>query len=514
VPSENNIYEYLSDLSVKGVINFNDDIKPLSREYISGKLLELESKKNHLTKIEIEELDFYSKEYYYELKKYHKEIPESSSDLLNFNDKKRLRLFTYYDSFFFIAVDPIAGFNLKSFNIDHHSWNGLNLIGSIGSNIGFNLNFKDNHVSDVLKIKNQFSNTTGVGFFAGNDYDEVNANLTYNWSWGDFSIGKDFNEWGSGKSGQIILSEKAPSFPFIKLNVHPVTWLDFTYIHGVLNSGVIDSGTIRFNKNPERIHSELVEKYLAAHILTVRPYPNFNVSLGESVVYSDKFQPIYLIPFLFFRLADHYQNFTDANGGNAQLFANISYKSSLLKSEFYSTLFIDELTLTSYLKGKQAPKAVAYTLGTLMVDPFIKDININLEYTKIDPFVYFHEDDAQLYTNYNYQMGHWIGGNADQIHLSAAKKLIRGLNLLCSYDYIRKGQTPKLGEIPYQPGQDFLFGLRTNYSFINTLLSYEYIHDFFVKVGYNWEKIETEISKGFFRSDNNNYFTFSVSYGI
>jgi hypothetical protein len=253
---------------------------------------------------------------------------------------------------------------------------------------------------------------------------------------------------------------------------------------------------------------------MAAHILTVRPYSNFNISLGESIIYSDRFQPIYLIPILFFRLVDHYQNFTDANGGNAQLFANISYKNSYLNSEFYSTVFIDELTLTSYLKGKDAPKAVAYTLGTLIVDPLIKDFNINIEYTKIDPDVYFHEDDAQLYTNYKYQMGHWIGSNSDQIHFAITKKLIRGLKLFLSYDYIRKGHTPQLGELLYQPGQNFLYGLRINYRFINTSLSYELIHDLFIKVGYNWEMIEKEISAGVSNTTNDNYLTFSINYGI
>jgi hypothetical protein len=515
VPMNNNVYEYLSALSIKGIISFNDDIKPLSRDYIGGKIYELETKKKYLTEIEIEELEFYSKDYFLELKKYRKETQGQAASFFNLNDEKRFRVLTYYDSLLFIAVDPVFGFDLKSFNSKNHTWNGLNLLGSIGSNIGFNLNFKDNHVSNITDIlKNKFSNTTGIGFFAGNDYDEVNGNLTFSWNWGDFSIGKDYLVWGSGKSGQIILSEKAPSFPFLKLNIYPVPWLDFTYFHGILNSGVMDSGTVRINKNPSRIHSELVEKYIVSHNLTVRPYPNFNISLGESIVYSDRFQPVYLIPLLFFRLVDHYQNFSDANGGNAQLFANMSYKNSYLNSEFYSTLFIDELTLTSYLKGKEAPKAVAYTLGTLIVDPGIKDITINIEYTKLDPDVYFHEDDAQYYTNYRYQMGHWIGSNGDQIHLSVMKKIMRGLKLFVSYDYIRKGHAPQLGELLYQPGQTFLYGLRTNYSFINTLISYEFIHDLFIKVGYNREMIEKEVASGVINKVNDNYFTFSLNYGI
>ena len=515
VPAENNVYEYLSALSIKGIISFNDDIKPLSRNYIAGKIYDVESKKKYLTEIEVDELEFYGKEYFFELKKYRQEKPGNINSFFNLNDDKRFRVFTHYDSLFSISVDPVFGFDLKSLFSKNHSWNGLNLFGSIGSDVAFNVNFKDNHLgSDLIDLKKGISNTTGIGFSARNDYDEVSGNLTCSWNWGDLSIGKDYFVWGSGKSGQIILSEKAPSFPFIKLNVYPVSWIDFTYFLGVLNSGVIDSSTIRINKNPSRIHVELVEKYMAAHILTVRPYPNFNISLGESVIYSDRFQPIYLIPFLFFRLVDHYQNFSDATGGNAQLFANISYKNSYLNSEFYSTLFIDELFLSSYLKGKDEAKAMAYTVGTMIIDPGIKDFSINLEYTKLDPDVYYHEDDAQTYANYNYQMGHWVGSNGDQIHFSVMKKIIRGLKLIISYDYVRKGHTPQLGELLYQPGQDFLYGLRTNYRFIHTIISYELMHDMYIKVGYNLEKIEKEISTGVNTTENDNYLTFSINYGI
>src|ERR1035437_9462037 len=75
VPAENSVYEYLSALSIKGIIPFNDDIQPLSRDYIAGRIYELETKKNFLTEIEVQELEFYSKEYFFELKKYRKENP-------------------------------------------------------------------------------------------------------------------------------------------------------------------------------------------------------------------------------------------------------------------------------------------------------------------------------------------------------------------------------------------------------------------------------------------------------
>jgi hypothetical protein len=63
---ENNqaeVYNYLSRISQKGFINFNDLIQPVSRKEISFKLKELSLKDSLLNKIEKEELYFYIKEY-------------------------------------------------------------------------------------------------------------------------------------------------------------------------------------------------------------------------------------------------------------------------------------------------------------------------------------------------------------------------------------------------------------------------------------------------------------------
>jgi hypothetical protein len=46
-------------------------------------------------------------------------------------------------------------------------------------------------------------------------------------------IGKDFYEWGYGKSGLLVLSQKPPSYGFIRLDVKPVEWFRFNYIHMV-----------------------------------------------------------------------------------------------------------------------------------------------------------------------------------------------------------------------------------------------------------------------------------------
>ncbi len=47
-PLYNDVYPFLSRLSQKGIIQLDDQIKPLSRKYIAEKLIELDSIKNKL----------------------------------------------------------------------------------------------------------------------------------------------------------------------------------------------------------------------------------------------------------------------------------------------------------------------------------------------------------------------------------------------------------------------------------------------------------------------------------
>src|ERR1035437_6792701 len=66
-PVGNDIYSFLSLLSQKGIIEFNDQVKPVSRKYIAQKLLEINSKSDQLTSLEKEEASFYNKEFGFEL---------------------------------------------------------------------------------------------------------------------------------------------------------------------------------------------------------------------------------------------------------------------------------------------------------------------------------------------------------------------------------------------------------------------------------------------------------------
>jgi len=73
------------------------------------------------------------------------------------------------------------------------------------------------------------------------NYSELTGNVTYSWNTGEISIGKDQLLNGYGQNGRIILSDKAPAYPFIRFDYRPLKWMSFNYSHAWLQSDIIDS---------------------------------------------------------------------------------------------------------------------------------------------------------------------------------------------------------------------------------------------------------------------------------
>ncbi len=524
-PVTSDIYQYLERLSIKGIIDYHNEVKPIARTEIAKFLLEAEEKDSRLTRLEKEQLEFYIKDYADEIdfinSRMHYNLP--ASDFFSSRRTGRFRLYDYRDSSFSIYVDPVLGIEAGKVSGSSltHRWNGAALYGYYKKNWGFSLNAYDNEeIGDNIDITRSLTPKPGIVLTKTGknsiQYDEVNAQFNYSWSSGVVSIGKYYLNWGSGRSGQLIFSDKAPSFPLIRFDFSPVHWLRFTYFHGLLNSEILDSSTIRYTNVQGRPSFLAIPKFIAAHMLSVDIKENLTLSVGESIVYSDRFQPAFLIPVLFFKIADHYLSVDNGSTtGNSQIFADLYYKNSSLKTKFYSTLFIDELSLESIFKGGNL-SAIAYTLGFETVDPVINNSSFVLEYTRINPFVYMNSNNAQLYTNRYYQLGHWIGSNGDQVYISYEHRFMRGLYAKVSADYIRKGQK-ELPEQQYElPYPSFLYGAKKKVKDITFEVGCEPLHTLFLKANYQFSDISDEdpARTPAFMLGKKSSFGISISYGL
>jgi hypothetical protein len=275
---------------------------------------------------------------------------------------------------------------------------------------------------------------------------------------------------------------------------------------------VIDSSSIYTT----RVGSERFlfrEKFIASHTLTLTPLTGLDVSIGESIVYSDRLEVSYLMPFMFFRLADHYlSRHYNQVGSNAQIFGSVSSKNHLKNTHLYSSLIIDEIAISTLLdKGKERYQ-LAFSVGGSITDLPIENLILTVEFAKLYPFVYDHFNQTQSYTNASYTLGHWIGNNGDQAYVSAAYRILRGLNVHLSAQYIRKGErgTPEVQQFsPIQP--PFLFGDRTSYTIIGAEAKYEITHELFVRSRYRYMQTTSDIER---MDSNSQEFRLAFYYGL
>ena len=514
-PVSSSVYEFLDELAGIGAVDLNSVVKPYSRILIAEKLSEATADTNELNKRQQKELEFYLRDFNKELE------PEK-------NFKKRIDLFFYKDSLLTITVNPILGFEYYSNENGnaYHRWNGAEAYGTIGRHFGFSASLRDNGISEDLFGPEFLIQSPGANYKVNQgknntrtDYSEMKGGISYSWEWGSIALLKDNFIWGNNYNGSNIFSGRQPSFAYLSFKLHPVKWLNFNYIHGWLISEVIDSAaTYSVNSQARRIYRD---KYLAANMYTITPFKRFNISFGNSIIYSDYgVQPGYLIPFFFYKSVDHTYNGTGSNnlGQNSQMFFDISSR-QIKKLHLYSSLFIDEIHISKILKKEEHTNIVSVKAGFKLFNVLVPNTAFTFEYTRSNPWAYQHQIATTSFESNNYNLGHYLEDNAEEIYVEFIVKPIRGLHFIVSYTQARKGE-----EVAYQvingsanvKGLPFIENtiwsnktgrIKVNYEVINDGYLYaEYVN------GYNVGAIESYTPELF--RNNTNTLTLGMNYGF
>jgi len=463
-----NIYEFLDEMANEKIIEINSVVKPYSRKLICDKLIETKiylknNPQTLLSNRQINELDFYLTAYSLEA-----ESTNLEKDDYSLTIKKSSNIAVgllppglfYKDSIFSLAIQPILGATYSN-NINGnltHTWGGASMFGYVGRNLAFYTSVRDNNENKLMIKPDYFVQQQGVPVKnygdKGVDYSEARGGLMYSWKWGIIGLIKDNNVWGYGYNGTNIQSGRTPSFAQIKLYLKPVSWFEFNYYHGWLVSEVVDSSNSYWTNGTFR--TVYYQKYIAANMFTFYPIKYLNISIGNSVVYSDVGgggpHAAYLIPFLFFKSVDHTLNATYANGEagqNSQMFFNIGSRNIKHLHLFFS-LFIDDLSF-KHFKYKEEHNFFSYKGGFRLSNFLLKNVTVSSEYTITNPFVFQHRIETQTYETNKYNMGHYLRDNSTQIYISIQYKPIRGLHFLVSYTLSQHYDDYNYAECFYDP---------------------------------------------------------------
>ena len=530
------VYEFLERMNLKSFIILDDEAKPYSRKYIAEKIIEIKNKiqldNSDFSEVEFDELRFWASEFYYEINqmeeiKYFTEASNNHSDAFLNKVKERWFLYSYSDSLFNLKLSPIAGFGLSTTeNLSGRTrWVGASMFGSYSDWFGFSFDIRDKgEFGDNVDKNKYFSPIRGAwtkGAPNGIEYSDVKGSINFNWSWGQISLAKDYLQWGHGKFGQLILSDKAPSYPQIRLQIKPVEWLRFSYIHGWLSSQVYDSSAFYYsypNSISETLVKSYIPKYIAANMLTISPVRWLDISFGNSVVYGGNIRPEFFIPLMCYKFLDHNSGRGDVNDANGVMYFDVSAKYPK-NFKFYGTMFVDVTEIRNILDNDFENTWIGFTLGGKSVDVLFDNLDVTLEYTRLNPWVYEHKNEVTNYKHLKYYLGHWLGQNSDQLRIQFNYQLLRGLKFQLFAEQIRKGG---IDEIYFAySGMDekdfaFLYSPTRKEKRIGLDVSFEYLHDLVIKGSYIYSDItdDDKAREPIFLLGSKNSFSITLFYGI
>ena len=434
------IYEFLDELANDGIIQLNTTIKPYTRTLISQKLNEA-AKSTTLNDRQRKEIAFYLKDYHQEMGK----LPDVKFKVFGNDSTSKLAMFPpgvfYKDNLFSFTLKPILGYKYIANAKDkmYQSWGGADAYAYVGSHWGIYSSLRDNYQNkEIQALPSYFTLEKGgnykinEGGRAGGDYSEMRGGITYAWNWGEVGVVKDNVQWGEGYHGTNIFSGRTPSFAMIKLHMNPAKWFDFNYYHGWLVSEVIDSSRSYITTNGD-YRAVYQNKYIAANMFTFYPWKGFNLSVGNSIIYSDMdVQLAYLIPVFFYKSVDHTINHGIDNQ-NSQMFFSLSSR-NIKHLHLYATIYFDEFSIKR-ITEQDKYNLVSDKVGFRVSNWLIKNTEFTSEYTRTYPITYEHRVPSLTFETNQFNLGNYLRDNSQEIFASLAYKIKANLSIKVSYNY-------------------------------------------------------------------------------
>ena len=470
------LYDFLDELLTDGLITHQTAVRPYSRKQVATMLLEAQEGDTLLNKRQQKELAFY-------LNEFALERDTMVSNYVQYTDHSTYNLsladpqFSYRtkDSMFKLRFRPILGGNITGSKKGaiFQRWYGADLQMDIAKHLSIWGSLRDNSWSGDWLSKTYYPDDNArmrgarihygasqaqpaLTPLAGVQYKEANyggdfsdskggINL-YAW-WGSIGIQRENIQWGDAYHSSNILSGRAPAVPMITLQLTPCKWFQFDYFHAWLVSNVVDS-TYYYTENTTKEDTPLLNyrpmnKFMAANMFTITPLaslPNrrianlLSLSFGNSIVYAEQnIQAAYLIPIAFYKSLDHLLTKGVATQNqNSQAFASISIR-PVQHLHLYGSFYLDEFALKRLKPSNKENNPISYLVGFNWSGWPLKGLSLKAEFMRSYIACYTHSIDVLTWTSNSYNMGHYMGDNAQSIYAELAYRPIRGMLLRMSY---------------------------------------------------------------------------------
>lgn len=487
------VYDFIDELITDGVVSNQTAIRPYTRNQIADLLIQAQRADSLLSKRQADELKFYLNEFALEndlMVDNHVQYSDHRTFSLSLADPQ----FSYksLNNMFKMRIRPILGGDVmlsKKGAIIQRWWGAelqmdiakhLSIWGSLRDN-SWNGNWlnKTYFPSEYERIKGAkihygasqvmpaLSPLAGVQYKEasyGGDFSDSKGGINlYSW-WGSIGIQRENIRWGDAYHSSNILSGRSPAVPMITLQLTPCKWFQLDYFHAWLVSNVLDS-TYYYLENTTQGGNTLLNyrpynKFMAANMFTFTPIKQLSLSLGNSIVYAEQtIQAAYLIPIAFYKSLDHLlTKGIRTQNQNSQAFASISLR-PVNHFHLYGSFFVDEIKFSRFKPSEPENNPISYLVGFNWSGWPIDGLSLRGEFMRSYIACYTHSIDVLTWASNSYNMGHYMGDNAQSIYAELAYRPVRGLLLRMSYTndkkfdsyaYLRDNISATIAQAPFQ----------------------------------------------------------------
>ena len=459
------LYDFLDELLADGVLVHQTAVRPYSRKQVATMLLEAQDADSLLNIRQKRDLAFY-------LNEYALERDTMVSNYVQYTDHSTYNVsladpqFSYRskDNMFKMRLRPILGGNLlmSKKGVIFHRWYGAELQMDIAKHLSIWGSLRDNSWSGDWLSKTYFptDNDRRLGArihygasqlqpalmpIAGVQYKEANYGgdfsdskggiSLYAW-WGSISVQRENIRWGDAYHASNILSGRAPAAPMMSLQLTPCKWFQFDYFHAWLVSNVVDSTYyyVEETTNGAVRNYRPMNKFMAANMFTFTPIKQLSISFGNSIIYAERsIQAAYFIPIAFYKSLDHLlTKGVRTQNQNSQAFASLSVR-PVEHLHLYGSMFVDEIKFSRFKPSNKENNPLSYLVGFNWSGWPVKGLSLKAEFVRSYIASYIHSIEVLDYTTNSFDMGHYLGDNAQSIYAELAYRPIRGMLIKASY---------------------------------------------------------------------------------
>ncbi len=417
------VYHFLERMSVQGIIqDYNSFELPKSRKEIGHWLKTVNRVRYKLTPADKEIFKQYKSEFEYEVNgntdKYLSLVNTKEFPKYLFSEKEKYFYFYSDKNKSVFYVNLLSDFRFIKRNnqpvrfSEYENGNGNAYLFNFGGQIGgtfydkFGFQIKGTngtfggkkYLADTFEeakfnYKFNYTESKNIG---SNYFDNTEGYAAYQNSWLQLKIGSDRNIFGEGIV-KDILSDNSPRQNYFSMKLN-YKGFSYTFYHAKL-MGLADTN-LDSHSYPYAPTKIVNNKNFVYHRFGVHWRKTF-FNIGEMVIYSFReFDLSYINPFNFYKSAEHANQDRD----NSLLFFDFA-NYSLKNLKIFGSVVIDDMDFSkigTHWLGNQ----LIYNFGfySTILNNYAS-LDFEVQYLRIDPYVYTHRFMYNNYTNADYNLG-------------------------------------------------------------------------------------------------------------